>query len=49
MNHLDQMPVNSVAWRQYRRIENIAAQMRAFLEHRRVFTPRRVKTISRAF
>ena len=38
MKQLDQMPVNSAAWRQYRRVENIAAQMRDFLEMRRAAT-----------
>ena len=38
MKQLDQMPVNSAAWRQYRRVENIAAQIRDFLETRRAAT-----------
>jgi glycosyltransferase involved in cell wall biosynthesis len=40
MQQLDHAPVDSEAWRRYRRVENIAATMRDFLEQRQALTGR---------
>ena len=44
MRQLEEKPIDSAAWREYRRVEHIAARMRDFLEQRQV-SPRALPSV----